>query len=69
MHKINLSSLNNDSLFGISLNELIPKDNPKRIILDRLPWDELTRIAKRAYKLNYWKDKPNARVMGLLPIN
>lgn len=63
MHKVNPSSLNNDSLFGISLNELIPKDHPKRVILDKLPWDELVRIAKRAYKSDYWKDKPNARII------
>ena len=63
MHKINSSSLNNDSLFGISLNELIPKDHPKRVILDKLPWNELVRIARRAYKSDYWKDKPNVRII------
>lgn len=63
MHKINSSSLNANSLFGIPLNSLIPKDHPKRVILDKLPWDELVRIAKRAYISDYWKDKPNARVM------
>jgi len=63
MSKINLSSLNNDSLFGISLDELIPKDHPKRIILDKLPWDELVKISKRAYKSDHWKDMPNVRVM------
>jgi len=63
MSKINPSSLNENSLFGISLKELIPKDHPKRVILDRLPWDELVRIAKRAYQSDHWKDKPNVRVM------
>ena len=63
MHKINPSSLNSNSLFGISLSELIPKDHPKRVILDKLPWDELVKIAKRAYVSDYWKDKPNPRIM------
>lgn len=63
MRKINPNSLNSNSLFGTSLDEIIPKDHPKRIILDKLPWDELVRIAKRAYKSDYWRDKPNARIM------
>lgn len=63
MRKINPSSLNSDSLFGLSLNKLIPLDHPKRIILDKIPWDELTEIGKKAYKRDYWRDKPNARVM------
>lgn len=63
MHKINPNSLNSNSLFGTSLDEIIPKDHPKRIILDKLPWDELVRIAKRAYKSDYWRDKPNARII------
>jgi len=56
-------SLASHTLFGCSLNKLIPKDHPKRVILDKLPWDELTAIAKCAYKSDYWKDKPNARIM------
>ncbi len=64
MHKINPSFLNSNSLFGLPLDKLIPKDHPKKIILDKLPWDELARIAKRAYKSDYWRDKPNARVMA-----
>ena len=63
MHKINPNSLSSNSLFGMSLDKMIPKDHPKRVILDKLPWDELVRIAKRAYKSDYWRDKPNARVM------
>ena len=63
MHKINPNSLTGNSLFGMPLDQMIPKDHPKRVILDKLPWDELVRIAKRAYKSDYWKDKPNARVM------
>jgi len=63
MRKINPSSLSNRSLFGTSLEDLIPEDHPKKIILDKLPWDELTEIARRAYKSDYWQDKPNARVM------
>ena len=63
MHKINPQSLVSQSLFGIPLDKLIPKDHPKRIILDKLPWDELVKIAERAYVSDYWKDKPNARVM------
>lgn len=63
MHKINPSSLSGRSLFGYSLENLIPEDHPKKVILDKLPWDELTAIAQKAYKSDYWKDKPNARVM------
>jgi hypothetical protein len=63
MHKINPQSLAGQSLFGIPLDRLIPKDHPKRIILDKLPWDELVKIAECAYISDYWKDKPNARVM------
>jgi len=63
MHKINHQSLISRSLFGVSLINLIPKDHPKKIILDKLPWDELTTIAKRAYSSDAWKDKPNARIM------
>jgi len=51
------------SLFGVSLKSLIPEDHPRKAILDKLPWDELTAIAKRAYKSDYWQDKPNARIM------
>jgi len=64
MHKLNPSSLFSHTLFGQPLDKLIPKDHPKRIILDKLPWDELTKIAKRAYKSDRWKDMPNARVMA-----
>jgi len=63
MHKINPNSLTTNALFNIPLDELIPKDHPKRIILDKAPWDELVRIARKAYKSDYWKDKPNARIM------
>jgi len=63
MHKVNPQSLISQSLFGTSLKILIPEDHPKKIILDKLPWDELVEIAKLAYKSDYWKDKPNARVM------
>jgi len=63
MHKVNPSSLSSRSLFGYSLEDLIPEDHPKKVILDKLPWDELTAIARRAYKSDYWKDKPNARIM------
>ena len=63
MHKINLSSLTTNTLFNIPLDELVPKDHPKRIILDKVPWDELVKIGKKAYKSDYWKDKPNARIM------
>ncbi len=67
MHKVASQSLIGRSLFGIPLASLIPKDHPKKVILDKLPWDELTAIAKRAYSTDTWKDKPNARVMvGLL---
>ena len=64
MHKINSSSLINRSLFAVPLEKLIPADHPKRVILDQLPWDELTGIARLAYKSDYWKDKPNPRVMA-----
>lgn len=64
MRKINSSSLTNQSLFAVPLEKLIPKDHPKRVILDQLPWDELVKIARRAYKSDYWKDKPNPRVMA-----
>ena len=64
MHKVNHQSLVSRSLFGIPLESLIPKDHPKKVILDNLPWDELTAIGKRAYKSDYWKGKPNARVMA-----
>ena len=63
MHKVNPQSLISQSLFGASLKKLIPEDHPKKIILDKLPWDELVEIAKLAYKSDYWKGKPNARVM------
>lgn len=63
MHKINPNSLSGQSFFGIPLCELIPKDRPKRIILDKISWSDLVKIAKKAYKSEYWKDKPNARVM------
>jgi len=64
MHKINPQSLVSKSLFAVPLTNLIPKDHPKRIIIDKLPWDELTEIAQKAYKSHYWKGKPNARVMA-----
>lgn len=64
MRKINPSSLTNRSLFTVPLEKLIPTDHPKRVILDQLPWDELVKIARRAYRSDYWKDKPNARVMA-----
>jgi hypothetical protein len=63
MHKTDPSSLTTNSLFSISLNELIPQDHPKRIILDKISWDELVKIGKKAYKTDYWQDKPNARIM------
>jgi len=63
MHKINHQSLTTKSLFGTSLEKLIQEDHPKKIILDKLPWDELVEIGERAYKSNHWKGKPNARVM------
>jgi len=63
MHKIDPESLTTNSLFSISLSELIPQDHPKRIILDKIPWDELVKIARKAYKSDYWRDKPNARIM------
>lgn len=63
MHKVNPQSLISHSLFGVSLESLIPKDHPKKIIIDKLPWDDLENIAKRAYKSDYWKDKPNPRIM------
>jgi len=63
MSKINPQSLIGRSLFGVSLESLIPKDHPKKVILDKLPWDELVAIAKRAYISDYWKDMPNPRVM------
>ncbi|MCK5122976.1 MAG: hypothetical protein KAQ87_02415 [Candidatus Pacebacteria bacterium] len=47
----------------MSLNKLVPEDHPKRIILDKLPWNELVKIARRAYQSDHWKDMPNARVM------
>lgn len=64
MHKINSSSLTNRSLFAVPLENLIPKSHPKRVILDQLPWAELVKIARLAYKSDYWKDKPNPRVMA-----
>lgn len=63
MHKIIPQSLVGRSLFGSSLVNMIPKDHPKKIILDKLPWDELTAIAKKAYASHMWKGKPNARIM------
>ncbi|MFH0854543.1 MAG: hypothetical protein V1891_03565 [bacterium] len=67
MRNINPQTFKSSSLFAVPLENLIPKDHPKRTILDKLPWDDLERIAKRAYKSDYWKDKPNARIMiGLL---
>lgn len=63
MHKLNPQLLVNQSLFGFSLEKLIPENHPKKIILDKLPWDELTEISRKAYKSDSWKDKPNARVM------
>jgi len=63
MRKIDPNSLSANSLFSIPLNELIPQDHPKRIILDKIPWDELVKIGKKAYKTDYWQDKPNARIM------
>ncbi|MCK5460173.1 hypothetical protein KAI52_03595 [Candidatus Parcubacteria bacterium] len=63
MHKVSPQSLISQSLFGTSLEKLIPEDHPKKIILDKLPWDELVKISRKAYKSDYWKDKPNARVM------
>ncbi|MCK5123239.1 MAG: hypothetical protein KAQ87_03780 [Candidatus Pacebacteria bacterium] len=47
----------------MSLNKLVPEDHPKRIILDKLPWNELVKIARRAYQSDHWKDMPNASVM------
>lgn len=46
MHKINPNSLSGQSFFGIPICELIPKDHPKRIILDKIHWDKLARIGK-----------------------
>lgn len=67
MRNINPQAFKSSSLFATPLENLIPKDHPKRIILDKLPWDDLERIAKRAYKSDYWKDKPNPRIMiGML---
>ncbi len=63
MHKINPNSLTTNSLFSVPLNELIPEGHPKRIILDKIPWDELVKIGRKAYKTDYWRDKPNARIM------
>lgn len=63
MHKIDPSSITTNSLFSIPLSELIPQNHPKRIILDKTPWDELVKIGKKAYKTDYWRDKPNARIM------
>jgi hypothetical protein len=63
MHKIDPNSLTTNSLFSIPLNELISEDHPKRIILDKIPWDELVKIGRKAYKTDYWQDKPNARIM------
>jgi len=63
MHKIDPNSLTTNSLFSIPLSELIPEDHPKRIILDKIPWDELVKIGRKAYKTDYWQDKPNARIM------
>lgn len=63
MHKINPSSLVSHSLFGAPISKLIPETHPKRVILDKLPWDELKAIAKEAYTSDYWRDKPNPRIM------
>ena len=61
--KINPQSLCSKSLFSRELAEVIPQDNPKRVILDKLDWEELCEIGKRAYRSSYWKNKPNPRVM------
>lgn len=67
MHKIKTQSITGRSLFGTSLKELIPQDHPVKAKLDKLPWDELVEISRRAYKSPHWKSKPNPRVMtGLL---
>jgi transposase, IS5 family len=63
MHKIDPNSLTINALFNVSLDELVPKDHPKRIILDKVPWSELVKIGEKAYKSDYWRDKPNARIM------
>ncbi len=63
MHKIDPESLTTNSLFSIPLSELIPQNHPKRIILDKIPWNELVKISRKAYKTDYWRDKPNARIM------
>lgn len=67
MRNVNPQAFKSSSLFAVSLENLIPKDHPKREILDKLLWDDLERIAKRAYKSDFWKDMPNPRIMiGLL---
>lgn len=63
MRKINPCSLTSKSLFAVPLEQLIPESYPKRVILDKLPWDELVEIAKKAYHSHYWKNKPNPRIM------
>jgi len=61
--KFHPQSLLSKTLFATSLDELIPRDQPKKVILDQLPWDELVYIAKQAYISDWWRDKPNPRVM------
>ncbi len=63
MRKINPSFLSGNSLFEMPLEKSIPKDHPKRIIIDKLPWNRFARIGRRAYKSDYWRNKSNTRVM------
>ena len=51
------------SFFSIPLTDLIPKDNKKKVLLDRLNWEELLEIGREAYSKDDWKFLPNPRIL------
>lgn len=63
MRNINPNSLKSSSLYSPSLDSLIPKDNPERMIADKLPWGELCELGKKAYKSLKHKNKPGLRII------
>lgn len=61
--KFDSNAMSGRQLFGITLDELIPKKHPIRIKLDKLDWDALESIAKEAYKTDWYQSAPNPRIM------
>lgn len=51
------------SIFATHLDTLIPKNHPKRVILDKLDWGVLANIGQEAYKSDDYSFAENPRVM------